>query len=134
LKHINNETELFEWLQSFVYPDLLIAKNPVSRWDCYSPKKKHRIELKCRHKHYPDLMIEKHKYDSVSAECAKHNDVPVYINSTPEGIYAFDMREHNGLWEIRAVPKTTQFASREFVSKEVGYFHIDEGHTLLKIC
>lgn len=134
MKHINNETELFEWLQSFVYPDLLIAKNPVSRWDCYSPKKKHRIELKCRRKHYPDLMIEKPKFDAVVVECAKHNDVPFYINSTPEGIYAFDMRAHNGLWEIRSVPKTTQFASREFVSKEVGYFHIEEGYTLLKIC
>lgn len=79
-------------------------------------------------------MIEKHKYDSVTAECAKHNDVPVYINSTPEGIYAFNMQDHNGIWEIRSVPKTTQFASREFVSKEVGYFHIEEGYTLLKIC
>lgn len=109
-----------------------MSKNPLSRWDCYSPQRKHRIELKCRRTHYPDLLIQKDKYDGVVNKCKPHNDVPVYINSTPEGIYAFDMRAHNGIWELRSMPKTTEFASRHFIAKEVGYFHIDDGHTLLK--
>lgn len=134
MKRINNEQELFAWLQQEIYSDLLICKNPLSRWDCYSPGRKHRIELKCREKHYPDLLVEKKKYDAVIAECKKHDDVPVYINSTPKGIYAFDMRTHDGIWEFRGMPKTTQFASRHFVQKEVGYFYIDQGHTLLKFC
>ena len=134
MKRINNEQELFAWLQQEIYSDLLICKNPLSRWDCYSPGRKHRIELKCREKHYPDLLVEKKKYDAVIAECKKHDDVPVYINSTPKGIYAFDMRTHDGIWEFRGMPKTTQFASRQFVQKEVGYFYIDQGHTLLKFC
>jgi hypothetical protein len=131
LKRINKESDLFEWLLDNVYSDLLICRNPVSRWDCYSPKRKHRIELKCRKKHYPDLLVEKAKYDAILSECTKHDDIPVYINSTPEGIYAFDMREHNGIWEFKNMPKTTEFSSRHFVPKEVGYFYIDQGHTLL---
>lgn len=134
MNRINNEEELFIWLQQNLYADLLICKNPLSRWDCYSPERKHRIELKCREKHYPDLLVEKKKYDAVIAECNKHQDIPVYINSTPEGIYAFDMRTHDGIWEIRNMPKTTQFASRYFIAKEVGYFYVDHGHTLLKFC
>lgn len=129
---INKEEELFNWLNENIYLDLLIAKNPISRWDCYSPNRKHRIELKCRQAHYPDLLIQKDKYDDVVSECKKHNDIPVYINSTPEGIYAFDMREHNGIWEVRRMPKTTYFSDRSYITKEVGYFYIEEGHTLLK--
>jgi hypothetical protein len=90
------------------------------------------VELKCRQKHYPDLLVEKKKYDAVIAECKKHNDTPVYINSTPEGIYGFDMRTHNGFWEFRGMPKTTHFSNNNFVTKEVGYFYIKDGHTLLK--
>lgn len=129
---INKEQELFDWLKDNVYPDLVIARNQLSRWDCYSPKRKHRVELKCRQKHYPDLLVEKKKYDAMIAKCNQHNDVPVYINSTPQGVYAFDMRTHDGLWEVRGMPKTTQFSNRNFVSKEVGYFYIDKGHILLK--
>jgi len=132
LIRINKEQELFDWLKDNVYPDLVIARNQLSRWDCYSPKRKHRVELKCRQKHYPDLLVEKKKYDAMIAKCNQHNDVPVYINSTPQGVYAFDMRTHDGLWEVRGMPKTTQFSNRNFVSKEVGYFYIDKGHILLK--
>jgi len=132
LKLISEEAELFDWLKENYYPDLTKAKNPASRWDCYSPERKHRIELKCRRTHYPELMIQKDKYDAVIKECSKHNDVPVYINSTPKGVYAFDMRKHNGIWELRSVPKTTYFNDFTKVTKEVGYFDITKGHTLLK--
>lgn len=106
--------------------------HPTSSWDCFSERKRHRIELKCRDKHYSNLLIEKKKYDKMIAECKKNNEVPVYINSTPEGVYAFDMRKHNGIWEIKSMPQTTQFANRARVPKEIGYFYINEGHTLLK--
>ena len=129
---INKEKELFDWLKDNVYPDLLFARNQLSRWDCYSPERKHRVELKCRQRHYPDLLVEKKKYDAMIAKCNEHYDVPVYINSTPQGVYAFDMRTHDGFWEVRGMPKTTQFSNRSFVSKEVGYFYIDKGHILLK--
>lgn len=103
----------------------------MSRWDCYSPKKKHRIELKCRKKHYPDLVVEKPKFDAMIKECKKHNDIPVYINSTPEGVFIFDMRTHNGIWELRRMPKTTEFNQRQFIVKEVGYFYIEDSYSFL---
>jgi hypothetical protein len=40
------ESDLFEWLEANIYFDLLKSKNQMSRWDCYSPATKHRIELK----------------------------------------------------------------------------------------
>lgn len=104
----------------------------MSRWDCYSPRKKHRIELKCRKKHYPDLVVEKPKFEAMIKECEKHNDIPVYINSTPEGIFMFDMRTHNGIWELRRMPKTTEFSQRQFIVKEVGYFYIDQASYIVK--
>jgi len=115
-----------------VYEDLVWSRNQLSRWDCYSPERKHRIELKCRRRHYDNLLVEKKKYDAMIAEAAKHDDVPVYINSTSKGIYAFDMREHDGIWIFKNMPKTTQFSDRQFITKEIGYFHVDKGHTLLK--
>lgn len=132
MKPINKEKELFDWLKLNVYPDLLICRNPVSRWDCYSPEQRHRIELKCRKKHYPDLVVEKKKFDAVIQECDKHLDIPIYINSTPQGIYSFNMFKHNGIWELRSMPKTTQFQDRYSIIKEVGYFYVDEAKVLKK--
>lgn len=128
---ISNEQELFDWLKDNIYKDLVWSRNQMSRWDCYSPKKKHRIELKCRKKHYPDLVVEKPKFDAMIKECKKHNDIPVYINSTPEGVFIFDMRTHNGIWELRRMPKTTEFNQRQFIVKEVGYFYIKDSYSFL---
>ena len=129
-----NEQQLFDWLKSQpYYDDLVFAKGQMSRWDCYAPRKKHRIELKCRRKHYDDVLIEKPKYDAVVAEALKHGDVPVYINSTPKGIYCFDLRKHNGIWELKTLPKTTEFQDRSFIVKEVGYLNVNIS-TVLKIC
>ena len=56
------ESDLFNYLKQHVYPDLVMSLNPISRWDCYSPLKQHRIELKCRKTHYDELVIEKSKF------------------------------------------------------------------------
>lgn len=108
-----------------------MAKNPLSRWDCYSPNTRHRIELKCRDKHYPDLLIEKKKHDAVVAKCNDNLDIPIYINSTPKGVFRFNMFKHDGFWEVRGMPKTTHFANNNFISKEVGYFNINQADILL---
>ena len=125
------EEQLFDWLKSQpFYDDLVLAKGQMSRWDCYAPRKKHRIELKCRRKHYDDILIEKSKYDALIAEASKHGDVPVYINSTPKGVYCFDLRKHDGFWELRRMPKTTEFSERQFIVKEVGYLNIKDAFML----
>jgi len=126
------EKDLFEWLGSNFYPDLLKSKNPMSRWDCYSPERKHRIELKCRRKHYDTLLLEKKKYDAMMNEVFKHKDIPIYINSTPEGIWLFNLTFIKKDWETNYLnPATTQFANRNRIPKEVTYLKITDGIKLL---
>jgi hypothetical protein len=122
-----NEERLFDWLKEYVYFDLVKAKNQMSRWDCYSPKFKHRIELKCRRKHYDSLLIEKSKYDAMIFEAGKHLDIPMYINSTPEGIYSFDLLEIEPEWIFKSLRATTQFANNKNVLKKIAFLDIEEG-------
>tara|TARA_R110001606_G_scaffold103219_1_gene225924 strand:+ start:646 stop:1050 length:405 start_codon:yes stop_codon:yes gene_type:complete len=126
------ETDLFNWLKDNVYPDLVKSKNPMSRWDCYSPATGHRIELKCRKKHYDDLLLEKKKYDAMLLEVAKHLDTPMYINSTPEGIFSFNLLQLDSEWEVNYLnPATTQFVNRARIAKEVTYINTNNANKLL---
>ena len=121
------EADLFNWLKEFVYFDLVKSKNQMSRWDCYSPKFKHRIELKCRRKHYDNLLLEKSKYDAMIFESGKHLDRPIYINSTPEGVYSFDLLDIEPEWIFKTLRATTQFANNKSVLKKVAFIDIEEG-------
>ena len=126
------EKDLFDWLSKNWYPDLLKSRNPMSRWDCYSPYKKHRIELKCRRKHYDTLLLEKKKYDAMIMEVAKHKDIPIYINSTPEGVWLFNLLFIKRDWETNYLnPATTQFANTNRIAKEVTYLKVTDGIRIL---
>jgi hypothetical protein len=125
------EAQLFQILKNKLFPDLLKAKNQMSRWDCYSPLKKYRIELKCRKAHYPTLLLEKKKYDAMILECSKHNDIPLYINSTPKGIFIFNLLKITPIWEINSKnPASTHFGNYDKVPKEVCYLNIAEAKML----
>lgn len=126
------EADLIQWLKANLYPDLVKAKNPMSRWDCYSPSEGHRIELKCRRKHYDTLLIERKKYEAVVVESSKHLDIPIFIVSTPEGIYSFNLLQVTFNWEVNnRNPRTTEFGGSERVPKEVSYMNIKEATKLL---
>lgn len=125
------EQDLFEYLTKNVYPDLVKSKNQMSRWDCYSPTSGHRIELKCRTKHYDTLLLEKKKYDAMIEECNKHLDIPMYINSTPEGVYCFNLLEIQPVFEVNFLnPATSHFQNRNRISKEVTYLEIKNAKKL----
>ena len=126
-----NEEILFEWLRDKVYYDLLTSRNQMSRWDCYSPYYKHRIELKCRRTHYDTLLLEKKKYDAMIAETSKHLDIPMYINSTPQGIYAFNLGELVPVWEEKRLRETTDFGRYNQINKQVMFIKISESTVLL---
>jgi hypothetical protein len=129
---IKEEKDLFNFLKSNHIPDLQPSLNPVSRYDCYSELYNLDIELKCRQKHYEELLIEKKKYDALSLRAVLFSTVPYYINSTPQGIWAFDLSKlPQPKWESRKMPKTTQFADNSEVIKEVGYINISLGMRLL---
>jgi len=127
---ILTEIELFEYLRAKVYPDLVMSRKPMSRWDCYSPDQFHRIELKCRGKHYDTLMIEKKKYDALHLKCSDNIDSPIYINSTPKGIFRFNLFHINPVWEIQYHNKTTQFSNTNKVPKEVAMLDVRDAEIL----
>ena len=127
MKPINKEEDLFKYLKLTVYPDLVKARGKLSRWDCYSVDKAHRIELKCRKTHYDTLLIEKKKFDAMIKVCDKYLDIPYYICSTPKGIYSFNLYEVYPEWEVNYKnPATTQFNNRSKIAKEVAYLNIND--------
>jgi hypothetical protein len=113
------EKDLFEWLSENYYKTLVNSKNPISRWDCYDIETQNRIELKCRRKHYSTLILERSKYEALIKESAKNLDIPIYINSTPEGIYLFNLNKIDSKWFTKSLPATTEFKKRIWVKKEI---------------
>ncbi|CAB4136500.1 hypothetical protein UFOVP309_19 [uncultured Caudovirales phage] len=125
------EIDLFNYLVENVYPDLVKAKNQMSKWDCYSVSTGHRIELKCRQKHYETLLLEKKKFDAMIQECEKHLDIPIYINSTPKGVFSFNLHLILPDWELNSRnPATTQFGNTQKIEKEVTYLEITKAKQL----
>ena len=120
------EKDLFEWLNQNHYNTLVNSKNPISRWDCYDIETRNRIELICRSKHYNTLLLEKTKYDALISESNKHLDIPIYINSTPNGIYLFNLLEVELNWFIKSLPATTEFEKRMWIKKEVAELKIEQ--------
>jgi hypothetical protein len=120
------EKDLFEWLSTNHYKTLVNSKNPISRWDCYDIKTQSRIELKCRKKHYNTLLLEKPKYDALIKESNKHFDVPIYINSTPEGIYLFNLNKIDLKWFEKSLPATSEFKNRRWIKKQVTEINIKQ--------
>lgn len=120
------EEALFDHLKSFYIEDLNWSDHSYSHYDCYSKLFKCDIELKCRNKHYNDLVIEKYKYDKLLSRAEKYSTIPVYICQTPKGIYGFNLSKlDEPEWFIKGMPKTSHFSQRQFVDKEVGMLHID---------
>ena len=91
------------------------------------------LEIKFRKKHYNDgMMLEKKKYDALIAESEKHLDIPVYVNSTPDGVYLWSLYLIKPKWETNYLnPATTQFGNRNRVPKEVTYLCIKDAIKLL---
>jgi hypothetical protein len=120
------EADLFEHLKASHFPDLIKSEGTFDSFDCISDDKKYYIELKCRHTHYPDLLIEESKYNRLVSEAKERELSPWYINSTPEGIYAFDLtRVPQPTWTERWMPATTEFANTSKKMKLVGFLHLD---------
>lgn len=125
---IVNESHLFDLIKQFVIPDLLPSEVKMSRYDCYSLEHNVDIELKCRNRHYDDLIIEKKKYDALIERSSNHGTNPLYINSTPVGVWAFRLLDiEEPKWEERGMPKTSEFRQRQFITKVVGYYNISSG-------
>jgi len=118
------EAELFDYLKDKHFPDLEKSEGTFDHFDCTTIEKNLYIELKCRHTHYPDLLIEQKKYRRLISQAGSM--VPYYINSTPEGIYAFDLsRVPEPSWSEKWMPITTEFVDTRKTMKLVGFLHLD---------
>lgn len=124
------EQDLFNYLRENRYPDLVMAKSKISRWDCYSPSNYHRIELKCRSKHFDTLLIEKKKFDALIYKCKDNLDIPFYINYTPDGVYSFNLYKVEPIWTVKKIRATTHFADSEPIDKEVAFLDVIDAEVL----
>ena len=122
-----NEELLFTFLREGLYPDLVKSEGIYDTYDCISRQAGHYIELKCRATHYPTLLIEEMKYRKLITQAAERDLVPYYINSTPLGIYSFDLMDlAEPVWYVQYLPATTEFEKIGKVDKLVGYLPIEE--------
>lgn len=126
-----NEQELFSMLKAEYYPDLIKVDDEYSNFDCISEREDIYVELKCRHTHYDELLIEKYKYDRIMEQSSLTGRTPVYICSTPEGIWEFNLDSFKIKWQDKDnLPKTTEFENTEKVVKTVGFLPISKGKQL----
>lgn len=127
---IETEADLFTYLKSRYMSDLEKASHKFDYHDCQSDTTKRHIELKCRHKHYDELILEKDKYDALMQQAERLGYTPWYINSTPKGVYGFNLKIIKMTWTIRQLPATTTFNNPQTVSKTVTYLKISQGAKL----
>ena len=66
-------------------------------------------------------MIEKSKYNRLAKAAYDREMTPVYICSTPKGIWGFSLPKHEITWEDREMPATTDFEDKRTITKTVGY-------------
>jgi hypothetical protein len=131
---IKYERELFNLIKERIADDLQVSEHKMSKYDCYSLVHNSDIELKCRNIHYDDLLIEKAKYDALIQRAAMFGTIPVYINSTPIGVWSFRLSElPEPKWEERRMPKTTHFTNNNMIVKMVGYYNISLGKDITEL-
>jgi len=119
------EQSLFDYIKGKYLEDLEKSGDAFEYIDATSNGYRLKIELKCRHTHYDELILEKDKYESLMQQADKLGFTPFYINSTPQGIYAFNLRKITVTWTTRRLPAST-YNKTAPVDKEIALLHIDK--------
>ncbi len=74
-----------------------------------------------------DLLIEQMKYRKLIEQAVQSNLLPFYINSTPLGIYSFDLNDiPEPEWVTHLMPATTDFENKAKIPKVVGYLLLED--------
>ena len=118
------EQDLFRLLQGYWTSLIdLNIDNPTSEIDWYVQDTNTFIEAKCRNKHWDLLLIERIKWNALVKK-----DNAYYINSTPKGIFVFDIKQlEEPVWDYNTMAKSTYFeGSGTKIQKDTGYFHINK--------
>lgn len=120
-----NEHQLF-LLFKREYPDLidLNEEDPLSPVDWYSKELNLHFEAKCRKEHYPTLFLEEKKYKVL----LKYKNV-FYVNSTPEGIYGWDIHKLDPIFREVLMTNSQQFYRKDkYIYKSVTELPISRCH------
>ncbi len=119
------EQSLFDYIKNTYLEDLQKSEQTYEYIDATSHGYRLTIELKCRNTHYDELILEKDKYESLMDRAQDLGFTPFYINSTPKGIYAFNLRKITVTWTTKRLPSST-FNKGLDVDKKVALLHIDK--------
>ena len=121
-----NEAQLFDYIKA-KYLDDLQHTGTYCPFDGFSIKYQTLVELKCRAKHYSDMMIERKKYEALLHEAALLDCVVYYVCSTPKGIYCWGLLtiKQPEWYDNETMPKSTAFDDTSVTSKAVGYLSYD---------
>ena len=123
---MDTEAELFDYIKGCYLEDLVKSQHPYEYHDCTSTLYRLHIELKCRHKHYEDLIIEKDKYEALVQQAKRLGFTPFYVNATPQGIYAFNLRKITLKWTTKKLPAKTEFEDRALIDKTVALLPVSQ--------
>ena len=126
----STEEGLYHYLKVRYLQDLKMSSDTYEAHDCKSEYGKLLIELKCRTTHYDELLLEADKYEALIAGAKALGYAPWYVNSTPQGIYAFNLTKITVTWTTRRLPAATQPNALQLVSKKVTYLHIKQALAL----
>lgn len=119
------EAVLFDYIKSTYLEDLQKSTDEYEYVDATSTIYRLTLELKCRSSHYDELILEKDKYESLINRANALGFTPFYINSTPQGIYAFNLRKITVTWITKRLPAST-FDKGPDIDKEIALLHIDK--------
>ena len=119
------EQGLFDYIKETYLEDLQKSEHTYEYIDATSYGYRLSIELKCRHTHYDELILEKDKYESLMQQANELGFTPFYINSTPQGIYAFNLRKITVTWTTKSLPSSTVDNGPD-IDKEIALLHIDK--------
>ena len=119
------EQGLFDYIKATYLEDLEKSEHEYEYIDATSNGYRLTIELKCRHTHYDELILEKDKYESLMDRANHLGFTPFYINSTPNGIYAFNLRKITVTWTTKRLPSNTMDNGLA-IDKEIALLHIDK--------
>ena len=124
------EADLFYYLKANYFTDLEFSPDHFDRIDAVTDVHKSVIELKCRRAHYPQMMIEKEKYDALIEMADRLGYKAAYLNSTPLGIYLWDITYLAIKWDTVILPAKSFGQTLTFTNKVVGYLPISQAITL----
>lgn len=127
---ILTEEGLFSYIKMRYFQDLEMSSDTYEPHDCTSAYGKLLLELKCRSTHYDELLLEADKYEALITQAKELGYAPWYVNSTPKGIYAFNLTKITVTWTTRQLPAATQPNTLQLISKKVTYLHIRQALAL----